>query len=396
MAQEFRLPDIGEGLTEAEIVRWLVPVGGRVEADQALVEVETDKAVVEIPSPYAGTVLQHGAREGATVHVGEILAVIGESGGTDVPASATAKAESAGPVVAPETTKQEPPAAPRSKVLALPVVRKLARELGVDLSKVRGSGKDGKITRDDVLLAAKGGVGGDTPAGTGVRQTDERVPLTRLRRTIAEHMERSWREIPHVTTFDEVDASRLLAVRNALGRRNERVIPLEALIVEAVMPLLRQFPEFNATLDGADVILHHRFDIGVAVDTPEGLIVPVVRGADRLSLLDLATEILRLSEAAKTRTLVPDEVTGATFSVSNIGALGGGFGTPIIPYGTTAILSFGRAVDKPVVVDGSVRVAPMAALSLSYDHRIIDGGLGRRFMAMLLENLAEPALFLTC
>ncbi len=395
---EFRLPDIGEGLTEAEIVRWLVPVGGTVEIDAPLVEVETDKAVVEIPSPFGGTVLAHGAEEGETILVGSMLAVIGSD--TDAPIVGTldtkeealpSRADAIPPSAPPPPAPKEP-AGSGGAVKALPVVRRLARELGVDLSGVTGTGADGKITREDVQRAAERRSGTESEVST---EADQRVAMSRLRRTIASHMERSWREIPHVTTFDQVDGSRLLAARAALAKRHDRAVPIEALVVRAVLPVLDRFPEFNASLDGDDVVLHKRYDVGLAVDTGEGLIVPVIRGANRLDLMEMADEIARLSMAARQRTLVPDEVVGATFTVSNIGAVGGGFGTPIIPYGTTAILSVGRATDVPVVRRGAVAIAPMVPLSLSYDHRVIDGGLGRAFMRVLMENLEEPALFLT-
>lgn len=388
---EFRLPDIGEGLTEAEIVRWIVPEGGTVEIDGPLVEVETDKAVVEIPSPYAGTVVSHGAEAGATILVGAILAVIESD--TPIVGTLDSHTETLAPrpgvQPAPAPPAPAVPASPAGQgVKALPVVRKLARELGVDLSTVAGTGTGGKVTREDVRRAAAGRLPeSEVPA-------DERVSMSRLRRTIAAHMERSWREIPHVTTFDKVDGSRLLDVRIALGKRHNRTIPIETLVIMAVVPVLQRFLEFNATLDGDDLILHKHYNIGIAVDTGDGLIVPVVRHADTNDVMGLADEIVRLSAAAKQRTLVPDEIAGATFTVSNIGAVGGGFGTPIIPYGTTAILSVGRAADEPVVRDGIVTIAPLVPLSLSYDHRVIDGGLGRAFMAMLMENLEEPALFL--
>ncbi len=404
MAHEFRLPDIGEGLTEAEVVRWLVPVGGTVAADEPVVEVETDKAVVEIPSPYAGVVLHHGAAEGETVRVGEILVVIGEEGET----WGGETGADAAPIVGTLDDEAEELAVPSPsssgrKLQALPVVRKLARELGVDLTTVVGTGPRGRITREDVLAAAEGAPPAapeaePTPTtadrGPATEPGDVRRRLSKLRRTIAANMVRSWSEIPHVTTFDEVDATRLLAARRALEERHGVKIPLDALVVMAVIPALRSFPEFNATLDGDELVLHGRVDVGVAVDTPEGLMVAVVRGADRLGLLDLSAEILRLADGAKERRLAPEELTGQTFTVSNIGALGGGFGTPIVPPGTTGILSVGRAVDQPVVRDGRVDVAPVMPLSLSYDHRVIDGGVGRRFIAMVLENLAEPALFL--
>lgn len=430
MAYEFRLPDIGEGLTEAEVVRWLVEVGDEVKVDQAVVEVETDKAVVEIPSPRAGTVLHHGAEPGQTLAVGEILVVIGEAGETWPPAPVReVSSEDVHDLIEESTATQEgmpeaqaPPivgtlseeaeelpsrkvegktAAALGRVQALPLVRKLAADLGVDLNHVRGSGPEGRITREDVMAAAQ--AKSDEPVAVPpaiglppppVSREGSRRPLSKLRRTIAANMTRSWSEIPHVTTFDEVDATRLLAARRALENRHQLPIPLEALIIKAVIPALEAHPELNATLEGEEVIFHPHFDIGVAVDTPDGLLVAVVRAADQRSLREVAAEVGRLAAGAQERTLTPAELSGQTFTVSNIGALGGGFGTPIIPPGTVAILSVGRATEKPVVAGGQVGIAPLLPLSLSYDHRLIDGGLGRRFMAMVQENLGEPALFL--
>jgi pyruvate dehydrogenase E2 component (dihydrolipoamide acetyltransferase) len=421
VAWEFLLPDIGEGLTEAEIVRWLVPEGGHVEADQPVVEVETDKAVVEIPSPYAGTVLRHGGAEGETIRVGSVLLVIGEEDeivGDTAGQEATAPAESpphpAPPIVgslseeAEVLTPGNKGAAPEgaTAVKALPIVRKLARDLGVDLGQVQGSGPEGRITREDVLAVAPPTTSqpaqpdepvptpppADRPApATG---QDERRPLSRLRRTIAANMSKSWAEIPHVTTFDEVDATRLVEIRAALGSRHQVKVPMEALVIKAVLPALEAFPEFNATLDGDDLIVHGAHHIGIAVDTRDGLLVAVIRDAEARGVLDIASEVRRLGEGARERSLASDELSGQTFTVSNIGAVGGGHGTPIVPYGTTAILSVGRAQEKVVVNDGDLAIAPVMPLSLSYDHRVIDGAQGRRFMALVIENLEEPALFL--
>jgi pyruvate dehydrogenase E2 component (dihydrolipoamide acetyltransferase) len=413
VAKEFLLPDIGEGLTEAEIVRWLVPEGGRVEADQPVVEVETDKAVVEIPSPYAGTVLRHGGAEGETVEVGSVLVVIGEEGERLEPAEPTAAetpqtTHDAAPIVGTLSEEAEVLPSPNrppteeaiGAVKALPIVRKLARDIGVDLTLVQGSGPEGRITREDVLAAAPAG-GASAPAeppaavtSTPGEDVEQRQPMSRLRRTIAANMARSWAEIPHVTTFDEVDASRLAGVREALGSRHDTKIPLEALVIKAVIPALEAFSEFNATLDGDDLIVHQTHDIGIAVDTPDGLLVAVIRDAGARPVLDLAAEVRRLGEGAKARSLTPDELSGQTFTISNIGAVGGGQGTPIVPYGTTAILSVGRIQDKVIAREGEPVVAPVMPLSLSYDHRVIDGAVGRRFMALVMENLEEPALFL--
>ncbi|UCG40663.1 MAG: 2-oxo acid dehydrogenase subunit E2, partial [Acidimicrobiia bacterium] len=223
---------------------------------------------------------------------------------------------------------------------------------------------------------------------------DRLVPLSATRRAIAEHMVRSWTEIPHVTTFAQFDATRLLDVRRALSARHGVAIPLDALIAKAVVPAIAAHPEFNATLRDDGLLLHGALDMGVAMDSDDGLLVAVVRNAATRPLLDLAREIGSLAERAKARTLRRDEMTGSTFTVSNIGAVGGTQGTPLIPYGTTAILSVGRAVDAPVVRDGELAVSKVAPLSLSYDHRVIDGALGRRFMDLVVENLQEPALFL--
>jgi pyruvate dehydrogenase E2 component (dihydrolipoamide acetyltransferase) len=300
---------------------------------------------------------------------------------------------------------------PADHVRALPIVRKLARDHGIDLSRVEGSGPDDRITRADVQAVIDSGaqpsrVESRQPAQTPsvpppasptvptAATEDQREKMSRLRRTIAANMSKSWAEIPHVTTFEDVDATRLLETRGALAQRYDRKIPLEALVIRAVIPALDAFPEFNATLDGEELVMHASRDIGVAVDTPDGLLVAVIRDADSKGVLQLADEIVSLGEGARGRSLSVDQLTGQTFTVSNIGAVGGGHGTPIVPYGTTAILSVGRAVDKPVAYDGDLGIAPIMPLSLSYDHRVVDGAQGRRFIALLIENLEEPALFL--
>jgi pyruvate/2-oxoglutarate dehydrogenase complex dihydrolipoamide acyltransferase (E2) component len=432
VAREFRLPDIGEGLTEAEIVRWLVAVGDEVQSDQPIVEVETDKAVVEIPSPFAGVVISLGGDEGDVIEVGEVLVTIGEPGEAPVSWSGRDEPE---PVHGERDGPQEPSGRPEPEpivgtlsseaetlspppegeatvprsVKALPVVRKLARDNDVDLETVEGSGPGGRIMREDVESviaarsreteeAAKPGVPEhavhDVAVGAGhgvsdehladvaepaVEGGEERRTMSRLRRTISANMSKSWAEIPHVTTFDDVDATRLLGVRRALGERNETRVPIEALVIKAVVPALDEFPDFNSKLDGDDLIHRPQKDIGIAVDTPDGLIVAVVRDAGQKSVMDLAAEVRRLGEGARERTLAPEELTGQTFTVSNIGAVGGGHGTPIVPYGTVAILSVGMARLQPIVYDEDLA---------------IDGAVGRRFISLVLENLEEPALFL--
>jgi pyruvate dehydrogenase E2 component (dihydrolipoamide acetyltransferase) len=397
---KFALPDLGEGLVEATVIHWHVPVGGTVGMDETLVEVETAKAVTEIPSPVAGTVLQHGGSEGEVMSVGELLALIGDpaDAATDPPGGAAVEpataTDAAAPIVGSLVDAEEelppiqvPVTQAAERPAAMPPIRKLAKELGVDLTTVHGSGPGRRISRSDVEAHAKAN---RAPAGA----EDERVPMSALRRTIAANMLRSWSEIPHVTAFDEVDATRLLAVRTALRARHGADVPIDALLVAAAIPALRAIPVFNASLDGDDLIFHHRHDIGVAVDTPDGVIVAVIQDVDAKGVLELAAEIARLGDAARARTLQHTEASGQTFTVTNIGAAGGSFGTPLVPYGTVAILSAGRAKERAVARDGQVAVAPVMPLSLSYDHRVADGAVGRHFLALLVETLTEPALLL--
>lgn len=365
MATEFLLPDIGEGLTEATVVEWLAGIGDEIALDGPLVEMETDKAVTEIPAPVAGVLLYQGAVAGETLEVGQVLAVIGEAGEAWEPGAArrdtTATPTTAAPIVG---TLAEAPAGAQ----ALPAVRKLAADLGVDLASIPGSGPGGRITAADV----EAGAGGETV---------KRVPLSARRRAIAENLARSWREIPHVTTFGEADAASMLAARRESGQ------PLEAHLIAAVTPLLAEFGDFNATFSGDAVLRRPNYDVGFAVDTPEGLVVAVVRAADSRSLAELGAEVTRLAAAAKEHTASVDELRGQTFTISNIGAVGGGYGTPIIPYGTTAILSVGRGAPIPGVVDGEVAVVQRFPLSLSYDHRVIDGAGGRAFLAAVIAAI---------
>ena len=369
MAQRFRLPDIGEGLVEATIVSWHVEVGDEVGLDQPLVEVETDKAVVDLPSPFAGVLLFRAGEAGDTVAVGSLLAVLGEPGEQWEPGSADAAEEppeADTPVIGSlPTAPAVQPGAPQ----ALPMVRRLAAELGVDLASVVGSGPAGRISEGDVRAVAA-----NRPA--------VRRPMSRLRRTISENLTRSGREIPHVTTFGHADSDRLMDERTRLGRP-----PLEALLIARVIPVLARFPSFNSAVEGSEVVERRFYDVGFAVDAPDGLMVAVVRDADRLSVEGLAAEVERLAEGARDRTLGVEELSGQTFTVSNVGAVGGGLGTPIIPVGTSAILSVGRAEARAVVRDDQVVAVRQFPLSLSYDHRLIDGADGRRFMAAVIEAL---------
>lgn len=376
MAHEFLVPDVGEGLTEVVVEDWFVAVGEEVGLDAPLVQVETDKAVVDIPSPVAGFLLHQGAAAGETLEVGRILAVVGEAGETWEP----------GVLPARQTPAESEPVAPivgtlpeaSTGAVALPVVRKLAAELGVDIESLTGSGPEGRITKEDVLSAGSGPV--------------QRRPVSPLRRAIAARVTKSWREIPHVTTFGSARGERLFEQRRHLVDASEGQMPLEAFLISLIIPLLEAHPEFNATLSADEVLLRKHYDIGVAVDTPEGLMLAVVKDAAGQSVLELADVIVQVAKSARSRSLTPDELRGATFTVSNIGAVGGRYGTPIIPSGTSALVSFGRAEVEAVIEDGAVVPGLVLPISLSYDHRLIDGALGRTFMAGLVEAI-ETATF---
>ena len=429
---ELKLADLGEGMHEAEIVEWLVKVGDTVKLDQTVVKVETDKAVVEIPSPVTGRVAEIRVQDGQTARVGDVLVVFDAPTPSNGDNAASAKGQGAATTVPPavpstsptpatQTTQTTQPTAPKQRVLAAPAVRKLAFEMGVDLEQVTPSNPNGRVSIEDVkAIAERRSQTESSPAAatsvpapktaedalpqTGERQAlqttapavqDERQPLTGLRKRVAEHMERSWRTIPHATAFDEVDGGGLVALREALKpiaeKRGIRLtyIPL---LIKLLIPLLKEFPVFNASLDEErrEIIYKRSYHIGVAAATPEGLLVPVLRNADRLTLLEIASSVERLIDGAKKRTLSLPEVSGSTFTLNNVGSFGGGSGTPIINHPEVAILAFGRIQDKPVVQQGTVVVRPMMPLALSFDHRLIDGALSGAFLARFKELVENP------
>jgi pyruvate dehydrogenase E2 component (dihydrolipoamide acetyltransferase) len=338
MPYEFKLPDLGEGLTEGEVARWLVSVGDEVAEDQPLVEIQTDKTTVEIPSPAAGKVAQILVEEGKVVPVGTVLVVIGEDG-------------------AAPAQKTEPKEAPApQKVRATPLVRRLAQELGVELDSLQGTGPQGRITEQDVRQAA-------APAEEGAR----REPLRGVRRLIAEHMARAHREVPAVTWVEECDFSRIDL---------DRLVPT---VLKACAEALQEFPELNARLEGSQIVYLERYDLGVAVQTDEGLVVPVVRGCDTASVDELAEEVARLAEGARAGALKPEELRGSTFTITSAGKLAGLFQTPIVNYPEAAILSIGRIAERPVVREGGLAVGQVGYVSVTFDHRIADGARAAAF-----------------
>jgi pyruvate dehydrogenase E2 component (dihydrolipoamide acetyltransferase) len=347
VAYEFKLPDLGEGLTEGEIARWLVSEGQDVAEDDPLVEIQTDKTTVEIPSPAAGKVTSILVEEGKVVPVGTVLVVIGGDGDGGPP-----KADVDAPAAA----------TPPGKARATPLVRKIAQELGVDLDSLTGSGPQGRITEEDVRKA-------------GSPREGRREPLRGVRRVIAEHMTRAHREVPAVTWVEECDFS---AVDLKL------LVPT---VLKSCAAALQEFPELNARLEGDELVYLDRYDFGVAVQTDAGLIVPVVRGCDSRSLEDLRIDVERLAQAARAGTLGPEELRGSTFTVTSAGKLAGLFQTPLVNYPEVAILSVGRIAQRAVVRDDAIVAAPIGYLSVTFDHRVVDGARAADFGLAVIRLL---------
>ena len=359
MAYEFKLPDLGEGLTEGEVARWLVAEGQEIGEDEPLVEIQTDKTTVEIPSPTSGKVARILVSEGAVVPVGTVLVVIGEDG------AVTDEQPRAEPAPQQEVPA-ETPAAPRERVRATPLVRRLGRELGVDLAAVSGTGPGGTITEADVRAAA-------APAADAAGE--RREPLRGVRRLVAEHMARAHREVPPVTWVEECDFTNVPL---------DRLVPVA---LKACADALEEFPELNARLEGDEIVYLDRYDLGVAVQTEGGLVVPVVRGCDTASVDALAAEVDRLAEAARAGTLRPEELRGSTFTVTSAGKLGGLFTTPIVNHPEVAILSLGRVAERPVAREGRVEIAKLGYVSLTFDHRVVDGARAAAFGLAVIERL---------
>jgi pyruvate/2-oxoglutarate dehydrogenase complex dihydrolipoamide acyltransferase (E2) component len=396
---DFKLPDLGEGVTEAEIDRWLVKEGQAIAEDDLLVEVITDKATAEIPSPFAGVVSRIHVDEGDVVPVGTVLISIDEDGAEAAP-GAQAEADR-GPAPG-----EAPPAPPTSaplregdgRVKAMPPVRKLARELGVDITQARGTGPGGRVLREDVEALATEAAAETAPPPAERALGGRRVALRGVRRMIAEHMARAHSGIPPVTHVEECDVTELDAARRLANERQPDGPKLTFLpfIVKAVVAGLKEFPDINSTLDEAtgEIVYHDRYDIGVAADTPQGLLVPVVRSADTKSLRDIAMEIERLARDASDGKLKAEELRGSTFTITSPGPFGGLMATPIINYPEAAILGVHRATERPVVRDGQVVVRLMMNLSITFDHRILDGVTAAKFCLAVVNLLEHPAALL--
>ena len=461
MAKTFNFPDVGEGITEGELVKWLVSEGDEVKVDQPLAEIETDKAIVEMPSPYAGVVLKLHVQDKDIIKVGDPLVTIGtaeeaakkipaeekaaEAAGAQPPSAPSPAAEApaalAAPVAAP-TPAEAPQAAAAGAAMATPKVRNLARELGVPLSAVRGTGPGGRITEDDVrrakaypereALTLK--KPGPTPAAIPIRPAPaeagevekaaapvpaspaapeapkpafkikpkydfygsvERVPLRGIRRATAKRMRESVDHAVHVTHCDEADATKLELLRQRLKKAAEvKGVNLTYLpiIVKALVEALKLHPILNATLDEAEdeIIVKGYYNIGIAVDVPDGLIVPVVKMADDKSVFDIGLEIQNLAAAARDRKLDLADLKGGTFSITNVGVIGGEFATPIINYPEVAILATMKIADRVRAKGTKLVIRKTLPLCLSFDHRVIDGAAAARFTKDLIKFLEDP------
>ena len=414
MATEFKLPDLGEGVEAGDVVGVLVAEGDTVEIDQGVVELETDKALVEVPSSVAGTVTKIHISAGDRVPVGSLLISV-EEGEQQVSAEPEAEAPVPAPKEEPASTAKAPaptpsrPPAPTSNgdlIPAAPSTRRLARELGVDLTQVAGSGPGGRISQDDVKAAVRDRQTGGIAPTAPVELPDfsrwgniERQPLSKVRQIIAKNMSQAWQQVAHVTQFDRADVTDLEAFRQRNKEKTEasgaKLTPT-VLALKAIITALKTFPQFNASLDAGanDIILKHYYNLGIAVDTERGLLVPVIKDVDRKDILELALELGDISNRARTNKIGLDELQGGTFTVTNLGSLGVGEFTPIVNHPEVAIMGLGRAREEATVREGRIEPRLIMPLALSYDHRVIDGADGARFMRKIVDALENPELML--
>ncbi len=387
MPYEFVLPDLGEGIVEGEIRAWLVKEGDAVEEHQTVLEVETDKAVVEVPSPKKGTVIKIGKQEGEIAKVGETLMTIlamGEAAEEKPKAEERPKSVTVIGVL-PEAGEE---------VLATPAVRALAKESGIDLKTVEGSGPGGSITTTDVLKVSEKPRSKEAPDQYG---GIERIPIRGIRRTIAKNLITSQRTTAFVTAMEEADVTELWSVRErekkSLLEKNIH-LTFMPFFIKAAQHALREHQLLNASVDEEkeEIVVKKYFNFGIAVDTPDGLMVPVVTNVDKKSILELAEEIQNLSKKARERKIKLEEMRGSTFSITNYGAFGGGFATPIIDYPDVAILGTGKISEKPWVVDGKIAIRRILPLSLTFDHRVTDGVDATKFISKIVRYLEDPGL----
>jgi 2-oxoglutarate dehydrogenase E2 component (dihydrolipoamide succinyltransferase) len=396
MITEIRVPTLGESVTEATIGKWYKKPGDAVAADEPLVELETDKVTIEVPAPAAGVLSEIAAKDGQTVAVGALLGSISEGAGKAAPKAAVRPA-------APAPRKSEPAPAPKAAEALAPSVRKLAVESGIDVAHVSGSGKDGRITKGD-MLAAMGSFApapmaapaqARAPSVPADAAREERVRMTKLRQTIARRLKEAQNSAAMLTTFNEVEMSAVMGLRNQYKESFEKKhgvkLGFMGFFVKACIQALKEIPAVNAEIDGADLVYKNYYHIGVAVGTDKGLVVPVVRDADKLTLAEIEKKIAEFGKRAREGHLSIDDLQGGTFTISNGGVYGSLLSTPILNAPQSGILGMHRIEERPVVRDGAVVARPMMYLALSYDHRIVDGREAVTFLVRVKENLEDPA-----
>jgi len=404
MAREFKLPDIGEGVHEGEVVKWFVKEGDAVKENDPMVEVMTDKVTVQIPSPVTGKIFQLRAKEGEVVKVGTTLVVFGEAGEVSPPMPAPPIKSPLPPAPTTRSAASIVPSVPppSGDVLAAPAVRRLARELNVNLAAVRGSGPQGRLTEDDVRKAARGPAMGAAPSPApsvvvAPSGAEERIPIHGLRKRIFDKMTKSNVTAAHFTYVDEVDMTEIIHLRDHVkGSADRKEIKLTFLpfFIKAILAALKEFPTLNASVDDErqEIVVKRYYNIGIATATDEGLTVTVVHESDRRDLWDLAKEIERLSNAARDKKLTLAEVQGSTFTITSLGKEGGILATPIINWPEVAILGIHKIEKRPVVRNDQIVIRDMMYLSCSFDHRVVDGHIGAAFVQNVRNNLEHPAL----
>jgi len=424
MPQEFKLPDLGENITAADVLSVLVKVGDEIVVDQPVLEIETDKATIEVPSSVAGKVTNIHVKPGAKAKVGEAVLTVEGSGAPAAKKPAAAPPPEKKPEPAPEKKpepvaekpKPAPVTAPKTNgasrpstgrlAPASPTVRRLAREIGVDINAVKGSGPAGRISHEDVKVHARTrmrGGGGAIPVPQAAPLPDfskfgavEREAMNNIRKATARQMGVAWSTVPMVTQFDRADITDLEVLRSQLQKRSQAKLTVTAILLKIVASALKKFPKFNASLDLAkeEVVFKKYFHVGVAVDTERGLVVPVIRDVDRKNAIELAGELGTISEKARARKLSPDDMAGASFTISNLGGIGGTNFTPIVNPPEVAILGVARGSVEPFwfAQENQFRPRTILPLSLSYDHRLIDGADGARFLRWICQALENPGL----
>ena len=405
MSKEFKFADLGEGIAEGEIVKWFVQEGVTVETDQILLEIETDKAIVPIPSPYAGKIKVIHGKEGDIIKVGDVLVEFSEESrlsepsrkdhGSVVGMLEEAPEEATTPLKAPME-----PALDKPRPRAIPSVRALARSKGIVLNQVTGSGPEGRIRKEDILrYSGRESQLTKPPDIISPPESVEKIPFKGIRRSAARLVSESARKIPHVTFMDKADMTRLGEVREQEKKLVEKQglkLTYLPFIIKSVIAGLKLYPYLNSSLDEdrQEILLKKYYHIGIAVDTPNGLMVFALKNADRKSILEIAKELNELGQKADSRTIDLKDLKGSTFTITNYGVIGGTYGTPIINYPEAAILGIGKIEDQPVVVNGEITIRKIAPLSLAFDHRLIDGANAGRFLNAVIEHLQNPNLLI--